>query len=429
MGKPSLAILESVKAAREKQADPTADAFSGALQSMAAGQLRSDALRDVGNVGLTALGVGAAGRGVVGLLQALRAGRPKKTRSGPAYLPMPFPAAPEKAGLDVSRVLSALGGLGRKAGGVVGQGVKDVKLGLGVGPEARQLANLTQSVRGSHRALAEGVSDAGTVGSSASLPGGMPDLRVPGSAGDAVGHLAANHSPAKVSGMYSALDQLTRSQDRGTNLLTAGGLAAAGATGHRMGKQADFLAGDAATTKSGIPWYGPAMLLGGLGGLGVGWKGMDALIDARRKKEMEGELESARSQFHDALMSQYSKPVKMHPGLIPGADKEGADSTMTKVGQALDVLWEKLSAALAEEENRPTAKQAFDLSNAAGQLAGGYGMYAGLSGLLSGALVYDKMQKRSRRAVLESALKKRQRRRFMQQPTEIYAQPEPVPAG
>lgn len=84
---------------------------------------------------------------------------------------------------------------------------------------------------------------------------------------------------------------------------------------------------------------------------------------------------------------------------------------------------------MQKAETQPMSKQALDLSNLAGQAAGGYGMYAGLSGLLTGALVYDKMSKRSRRAVLDSALKKRQRRRFMQQPTEIYAQPEPVAVG
>ncbi len=269
----------------EKQArDPSGEAFAGAIQDMAAGQLKSDALRDVRNIGLTALGVGAAGRGLVGIIQHMKQNRAKKTRSGPAYLPLPYPA-----------------------------------------------------------------------------------------------------------------------------------------------KTAGFLDGDSASTKGGIPWYGPAMLLGGLGGLGLGWKGMDKVLDARRQREQESELAAARQQFHDALLSQYDEPIKVHPELMAGKKKAASDDTMVKVGEALDELFDNFQKAAAEEEARPMAKAAVDWSNVAGQAAGGYGMYAGLSGLLTGALVYDKIQKRSRRAVLEKALDKRQRRRFMQQPTEIYAVPEPVP--
>lgn len=258
--------------------DPDAQAFSGAVQGMASGQLKSDALKDVASVGLGALGVGAAGRGLVGLIQMMRQGK-KKTRSGPAYLPLPYPA-----------------------------------------------------------------------------------------------------------------------------------------------KTAGFLDGDAAATKGGIPWYGPAMLGGGIAGLGLGWKGMDKMLDARRQREQKQELDQARQEFHDALLSQYDEPIKTHPSLMK---KRGGDgSVMEKVGKALDTLFDKFEAAKEDTE-----KTAVDWSNLAGQATGGYGMYAGLSGLLTGAVVYDKMSKRSRRAVLEKALQQRQRRKFMQSPTEIMAVPEPMPVG
>jgi len=414
----------------EEKRGSEADAFAGALQDMAATQLRSDAFRDVRNVGLTALGVGAAGRGIVGLIQAMKANKPKKTRSGPAYLPMPFPAAPEKVGGVVDKALAFLGGAAKRVGGAVGQGVKDVKLGLGVGDDARRLSSGRAVLQNQHRTMTQELRHAALVHgdtSGAVLPGGLADARMPNTAGPELKWLARHHA-TDVDGRYEALNDLMASQARGQKIL--GGAAAAGgaAGGYQLGKSAGFFGGDAATTKSGIPWYGPAMLLGGLGGLGVGWKGMDALIDARRKKEMEGELETARSQFHDALMSQYAKPVEIHPELM-GKSKAAADATMAEVGRALDDLWEKTSAALAAEEAAPTTKAAFDLSNAAGQAAGGYGMYAALSGLLAGSLVYDKINKRSRRSVLDAALKKRQRRRFNQQPTEIYAQPEPVPVA
>jgi hypothetical protein len=241
------------------------EGFAGALQGMAAQQLKSDALKDVRTLALAALGVGAAGRGAAGLYNLLRK-KPVKRKLAPAVLPLPFPVGPEK--------------------------------------------------------------------------------------------------------------------------------------------KANFLSGGSATGKAGIPWYGPAMLFGGLGGMAAGWKGMDAVLDARRKAEAEDEVERAKADFHEALLSQYAGPAK-----------KASDSVMGRVGEGLDRAFEKFSAL---------RKSAVDWGNLGGMAAGGYGMYAGLTGLLAGAMVYDKMGKRSRRSVLEKALQRRQRRQFAQSPTEIYAVPEPV---
>jgi hypothetical protein len=276
------AILGSVRARRKAAAE--ADGFAGAVQDMAAAQLKSDALADVRNLGLAGLGAGAAGAGLAGLINLLRRTGPKKPRSGPAMLPLPYPVEP------------------------------------------------------------------------AAMP--------------------------------------TR--------LKAGG----------------FLAGDAAASKSGIPWYGPAMLAAGLGGIGLGWKGVDALLARRRKRETDSELDSARREFHDALLAQYDAPIKVHPDLAAAAP-----TSLAKAAAALDLAFDRFAAALAAP---PAEKRAFDWADAGGAALGGYGMYAGLSGLLTGTFVYDKAKKRSQRAVLEKALQRRQRRQFMQQPTEIYAVPEPV---
>lgn len=277
-------LLERIRAARAKQADATGGtAFADAVQNMSASQLKADALRDVGAMGLTSLGVGAAGAGLAGLINLIKRNRAqKKLRSGPALLPLPYPVEPAEA---PNRVLKA----------------------------------------------------------------------------------------------------------------------------------ANFLAGDAASSKAGVPWYGPAMMLTGLAGLGLGWKGVDSVLQARRRAETEDELNKARQDFHDALLSQYDKPLR-------ASGKTAADSTMRAVGTGLDEAFQTLTQLFTQ----PLTKQAVDWGNLGGATLGGYGMYAGLSGLLTGALIYDKMQKRSRRAVLEKALQRRQRRRFMQSPTEIYAVPEPV---
>lgn len=160
------------------------------------------------------------------------------------------------------------------------------------------------------------------------------------------------------------------------------------------------------TQKTALPYYGPGMLLAGLAGVGLGWKGADMVLDSRRKAEREKELEAARSQFHDALLSQYDAPL--------------AQGEMTAKVAADRELGRELDALFATFEKTAT------LADWGGTAAGAYGTYATLAALLGGTWAYDKAQKRSRRSVLESALKKRQRNQFAQSPTEIYAVPEPV---
>jgi len=176
------------------------------------------------------------------------------------------------------------------------------------------------------------------------------------------------------------------------------------------------------TAKFGLPWYGPAMLFTGMGGLALGWKGVDSLLKRRAARERDKELESARQEFHNALLSQYDKPISRSAaaGLGP-LPKAAAD---TALGLELDRLYDGLQKAAALLEKRAT------LADIGGGALGAYGMYGGLSGLITGAIVYDQMKKRSQAAILAKAIKKRDRRRFAMQPTEIYAQPEAAtPAG
>lgn len=185
----------------------------------------------------------------------------------------------------------------------------------------------------------------------------------------------------------------------------------------------DFLKGTMASGKAGIPWYGTAMMLGGMGGLAAGYKGMDYVLDKRREADRQREMDNARQEFHDALLSQYDAPLDTipdkNPKVVPKLRKVGEDSTMTKVGKSLDDLFDQFSGVMEKSA-------LIDWGNAAGTLANGYGMYAGLTGLVAGAVAYDKFKKRSRGAIIDKALQRRERRRFMQAPTEVYAVPEPV---
>lgn len=260
-----------------KQANPTDPAVQSVLAQGNA-QLQSSALHDIGNLGLAGLGAGAGVAGVAGLLNLLKQNRAKKTRSGPALLPLPYPVDPIKQ------------------------------------------ANAWEGLK-------------------------------------------------------------------------------------------SFMGGQDASTKAGIPWYGPGMLGAGLAGAGLGYKGVSGVMAHQRRKETEQELAQVRQDFHDALLAQYDRPIG-----APAQAKAASSRPLVEAGAELDRVFDQLTVV----------KQAFDYANAGGAALGGYGMYAGLSGLLTGSLVYDKMRKRQQRAVIEKALQRRQRRNFSQQPTEIYAVPEPV---
>lgn len=277
----SLAILHQVQTERAKVAEHP---FAAAYKDMDAQRLRSDALLDVRNLALAALGVGVGARGLAGLYNVMkRSFRGAPQRSGPALLPLPYPVEPDPA-LD---------------------------------EEVEQRRRL------------------------------------------------------------------------------------------KAASFMEWFRGDQATSKSGIPWYGPAMLFTGLGALGLGWKGTDMLLDRLRRRQTEEEVEKARGEFRKALLQQYSRP--------PQKIAAWQDS--------LDRTYDMLQSLLLKLPD----KQA-QLADWAGKATNVYGMVGGLGALITGMLVYDRARKRSRRAVLEKALQRRERRKFMQQPTEIYAVPEPVPA-
>lgn len=158
-----------------------------------------------------------------------------------------------------------------------------------------------------------------------------------------------------------------------------------------------FMRGDYAKDISGIPWVMPATLLGGLGSLYGGWKGMDYILDNQRKKKLDEEVARAKGEFEAALTAQY--------------DKQGSD-----LGRDLDALYDDVMSL---------TKQGIDWSHHAGQMAGAYGTYAGLSGLIAGLMAYQAANKRSRQALLQKAQQRRARRQQQQRPPVIFATPVP----
>lgn len=147
---------------------------------------------------------------------------------------------------------------------------------------------------------------------------------------------------------------------------------------------------ESAETRKGIWWYPVGSVLGAGAGLYGGWKLVDSVLDYRRRKQQEAEMEKAREQFRSAL-----RPTKQ----------------ASELGRQLDDLYDALQE-----------KQA-GFGEFARQGAGAYGVYAGLSALLSGMWMYDRARKRQRRALLEAAKAKRLRQRFQQRPPQIMAIP------
>jgi len=387
--------------------------------------LRSEATSDIGRLALAALGVGVAGRGLSGLYQNTKrdlSGNEFKTRSGPSVLTLPYPIDPEDDPDNIRLPKKA-----SDAWNVLGAPLTGALTGGG-------LNGLYNAAKGKRitEGLGRGALIGGGTGAGAMLGSGIGGA-AGGLLGFGVGGLAGQGSDDQnISGVLGVI---------GGSLLGSG---LGGYTGYKATKrlvddddddddrkhhtarkqaedEADIQEGRikaalTVTRKTSIPWYRPAMALAGVGGLIGGWKGLDVVLDRRRQAERESELEDARKDFREALLSQYASPSQ---------GKIAAESLTSGLGDLFDTLC-KMSEDF--EIDRPAGeKVAFSLNDAAGSATGAYGTYALLSGLMTGALVYDKTRKRQRRALIESAMKRRQRKRFNTSPSEIIAVPQSVP--
>ena len=159
-----------------------------------------------------------------------------------------------------------------------------------------------------------------------------------------------------------------------------------------------------ATTKGGLGYYWPLLIGGGALGAYGGWTGVDALLDQRRKGEIDDEVEDARREFEEALSSQY---------------KRGSDS---KLGVALDDLHSKMQKM---GQGPPLTERLFG-PNAKGYATGAYSTYAIPSALLSYLFVKGMADKRSRRNILEKARQQRALKQQKARPSELYAVPHPI---
>lgn len=157
------------------------------------------------------------------------------------------------------------------------------------------------------------------------------------------------------------------------------------------------------TKKRGLWWYYPALLGAGAAGAAGGWKLIDNIMDARRRKEMDDEVAEAKGSFRDALTSQY---------------KEGSDS---ELGCALDELYGKLQKQALTQGIKNMVGP-----NNRGTGLGMYASYAIPSSILGYLLVKGLADKGSKAKRLEKAQKQRALTQQKLRPAELYAVPAPI---
>lgn len=145
------------------------------------------------------------------------------------------------------------------------------------------------------------------------------------------------------------------------------------------------------------PWVAPAATAAVGAGLYGGYKGVTGLLELRRKSDREKELDDAKKEYRDALMSQYAAGGKYAAAPSP------------------------LAAAL--DELAGMSKEAIG----AGGVAGGYLAMAGLLAGGAGLGTYAYVKSHAPESRLAKAIQQRERLRWSTHPPEIYAVGKPTP--
>jgi len=148
-----------------------------------------------------------------------------------------------------------------------------------------------------------------------------------------------------------------------------------------------------ANAKLRSPYYIPGMLLGAPLAAYGGWKAIDAVLDRQRRLKTEEELEEAKKNYEQAVLSSY---------------KQGSELSSEEL---LDEVFSNYKAASVQDW-MDTAK--------------GLGLtYALATAPLGYMVVNSAMRKKSKRKILEKAMRERARMQAQKQPAELYAIPEP----
>jgi len=171
---------------------------------------------------------------------------------------------------------------------------------------------------------------------------------------------------------------------------------------HPLRKAAEVLSKEA--QRAGLNWWQiPASAALGMGGVAGGWKVIDAMLDSRRRAELNQELQDAQRDYEDALRAQYEQAL-LKQGCLDGifARIQEFEKRSNQWGRVLRDIWEGL--------------------------LGTYATAAGGSAVMGGIGGYHWARSRSRRRALEQAMKTR-RRQMLQSGSVpgLYAYPVSLP--
>jgi len=376
------------------------------MQEQLQKQLQNEALRDILKTTLMGAGIAGTVRGGQGLWNLLLRS-PKELRSRPGVAPLPVPYRPsfkdedEKNAFVSPAMLIGAGvgggyGLGSAPEGealpnVVHHGIRGLGTGAGYSGGALLGATLAQrlskdkSGKGNIYALLAGLLGGG-------LGGGILGNKLTKSVlGKSPGERESKEDE-KADVLLQRAEQARSEHDDDDSKWVV----------HKYAE--DFTPG--VTNKSNLWWYMPAMLgAGALGGVG-GWKLIDKILDNRRRKEIDDEVDASRGEFQNALVSQY---------------KQGSDS---ELGVALDELYLKMQkAAKAGDWLDPNT---YFTPDQVGRGKGMYATYAIPSALLGYLFVKKMADKGSRRQIIEKAQRRRALKQQRARPAELYAVPSPI---
>lgn len=166
--------------------------------------------------------------------------------------------------------------------------------------------------------------------------------------------------------------------------------------------------GENVDTKHGLPGYWPMAMLAGVGGLAGGYGLADHFLDKKRKADLKAQVDAAKQRYEQALIDSYD-PARLPVG---------------KAAAARDPL-DELADRLGVTDQTPH-KQASTWGELTGRALNAYGAFAVPASLLAAVAAYRYTKSRGTDALLQDALKKRERERLARRPPEVFAVPEPV---
>jgi hypothetical protein len=141
----------------------------------------------------------------------------------------------------------------------------------------------------------------------------------------------------------------------------------------------------------------------GIGGAAGAYKLLDSILEGRRRQEMKSQVGDAKREFERVLRKQYS----VHPD--PEEVRTPRLKLASDIGKMLDKIFDKFEKVALFEGPMQA-----------------YGSYAALSSLLAAYAMYKNTSKYSDEEALNKAINRRDRRRQMVQPVDLYAEPVPT---